>query len=66
MLGICRNLTGVLSQRQVLELEHVDITQQNLPVNQPLEVGVAELGDSVRIDGSERVMTPSHTHYELG
>ena len=34
------------------------LCKQNLPVNQPLEIGIAELGHGMRIDGSERMRAP--------
>ena len=33
----------------VFELQHVDLLQQNLPVNQPFQIAVAEFGNRVRV-----------------
>src|SRR5690349_3141008 len=36
-------LTRILAHRQILQLKHVNVLEQNLTMNQPFEVAVAEL-----------------------
>ena len=50
-------LTRILPHRHVLELQHVDVLQQNLTMDQPFEVAIAELRHRMRM---QRIRTNAH------
>ena len=56
---------GVLAERGVFELDHVDAVQQNLALDQPFDLGLLKFVDGVRRDGSEMWIAVGRSHVEF-
>ena len=58
-------LPRILAERRVLELQHVDPFQIQLPVNQPVQLFVGELADGVRDDRPRAVHATRRAHQKF-
>ena len=56
---------GVLTERGVFELDHVDPPQQGLALDEPLDFGLLKLVDGVRRDGGQVRIAVRGAHVEF-
>src|SRR5260221_12737698 len=56
---------GVLHERRIFELQHVDVVEVNLTMDQPLEIGIGKLADGIRRDGCAPAGWASRTYLQL-